>query len=137
MSEQTFDLAEFEKQWLNDARKICQAIYVKKESQLLKAALIKNGFLSLEEKSKFIDLCDMTKYEYIYSKYGAEGSEGYKKFSEDWKAWFQLKGVGSSKNRGQRNSVEHILFGSTPDPDQFLNHFEHEIMGSMKEHGGE
>jgi hypothetical protein len=40
--------------------------------------------------------------------------------------------VGSNKDRGQRNSVEHILFGSTPDPVQFLMHFEHEIMGSMK-----
>jgi hypothetical protein len=77
----------------------------------------------------------MTKYAYIYEKYGKEDSEGYKNFSEQWKEWFQLKGVGSSKDRGQRNSVEHIMFGSTPDPVQFLNHFEHEIMGSMKPAG--
>ncbi len=129
--ENTFDLAGFEKEWVDDSRKICQAVYVKPETQKLKEALIKNGFLSLEEKSKFIDICDLTKYAYIYEKYGAEGSEGYKNFSEAWKEWFQLKGVGSNKDRGQRNSVEHIMFGSTPDPEQFLNHFEHEIMGSM------
>jgi hypothetical protein len=36
--------------------------------------------------------------------------------------------VGSSQHRGQRNSVEHILFGSTPDPVQFLNNFEQEAL---------
>jgi hypothetical protein len=132
MTSQTFDLITFENEWIDDSRKICQAVYTKPETQKLKESLQKNGFLSLEEKSKFIDVCDMTKYAYIYEKYGKEDSEGYKNFSENWKEWFQLKGVGSNKDRGQRNSVEHIMFGSTPDPVQFLNHFEHEIMGSMK-----
>lgn len=127
-----FELAEFEQQWLNDAKKICQAIYVKPEMQQIKLSLVNNGFLSLEEKSRFIDICDRTKYEYIYSIYGQDGSEGYKKFSDDWKQWFQQKGVSSQQERSQRNSVDHILFGSTPDPVEFLTHFEHEFMGSMK-----
>jgi len=86
----------------------------------------------LEEKSEFINICDKTKYDIIYATYGDENSEGYRSFSESWKEWFQKKGVGSTENRGQRNSVEHILFGSTPDPTQFLMHFEHEIMGTVK-----
>jgi hypothetical protein len=57
-----FDLEGFEKQWLDDARKVCQAIYIRPESQKLKEALSKNGFLSMEEKSQFIDICDMSKY---------------------------------------------------------------------------
>ena len=93
----------------------------------------KNGFLTLEEKSDFINICDHTKYEVIYRTYGNEGSEGYKIFTEAWRNWFQSKGVESEKNRGQRSSVDHILFGSTPDPSKFLLHFEEEMLGSMRE----
>lgn len=131
--EQVFDVQEFEKQWTRLGIQICQAIYVTPECQELKNSLVKNGFMSLEEKSKFIDTCDRVKYEVLYATYGPEGSEGYTKFSQDWKRWFQAKGVKSVKDRGQRNSVDHILFGSTPEPMQFLLHFEHEIMGSMKD----
>lgn len=113
-------------------KEICQAIYTNPTVQNIKHSLQKNGFLSLDEKSEFINICDRTKYEIIYARYGAENTEGYKKFSKNWEMWFQEKGVESSHNRGQRNSVEHILFGSTPDPEQFLLHFEHEMLGSMK-----
>lgn len=128
-----FNVAEFEKIWTKLGREICQAIYTNPEVQEIKTSLLKNGFLSLEQKSKFIDICDRTKYEVIYSQYGKEGSDGYKQFSQNWESWFQEKGVGSKMDRGQRNSVEHILFGSTPDPEQFLKHFEQEMLGSMRE----
>jgi hypothetical protein len=124
-------ISEFEGEWTELGQQICQAIYVKPETQKLKLALQKNGFLSLEEKSKFIDISDSTKYEIIYKKYGSEDSPGYKAFSQAWREWFQKKGVNSSEQRGQRNSVDHILFGSTPDPGQFLLHFEEEMLGSM------
>ncbi len=127
------DINQFEQEWTRLGIEICQAVYTNPETQNIKTALVKNGFLTLEEKSKFIDICDKTKYELIYAKHGEEGTEGYKKFSQAWKQWFQAKGVESQQNRGQRNSVDHILFGSTPDPVQFLLHFEHEIMGSMKD----
>jgi hypothetical protein len=128
-----FDVAKFEEEWTVLASEICQAIYVKPEIQELKTNLQKNGFMTLEEKSQFIDICNKTKYELIYAKYGAERSEGYKNFSDSWQQWFQLKGVESEKGRTQRSSVDHILFGSTPDPAQFLLHFEEEILGRMKE----
>lgn len=127
------DINKFEREWITLGIKISQAIYTNPKTQILKANLQKNGFLSLEEKSEFINICDKTKYDVIYATYGPEGSEGYKEFSEKWQEWFQNKGVGSAKNRGQRNSVEHILFGSTPDPAPFLLHFEEEILGSMKD----
>jgi|GEM_PF-820994 hypothetical protein len=123
---------EFDKEWSDLGKEICQAIYTNPRTQEIKHAFQKNGFLTLEEKSEFINICDKIKYDIIYATYGDENSAGYKKFSDNWKEWFQQKGVGSSQNRGQRNSVEHILFGSTPDPAQFLLHFEHEMMGSMK-----
>lgn len=127
-----FDFDKFDKEWTQLGRKICQAIYTNVKTQEIKNELQKNGFLTLDEKSQFINICDQTKYQLIYEKYGKEGSEGYKNFSASWEEWFQKKGVGSSHNRGQRNSVEHILFGSTPDPAPFLLHFEEEILGTMK-----
>jgi hypothetical protein len=132
MAVKSANFEDFDKEWLELGKQICQAVYTNSKVQEIKHALQKNGFLTLEEKSEFINICDKTKYEIIYATYGDEKSEGYKEFSKSWEEWFQQKGVGSSQNRGQRNSVEHILFGSTPDPEQFLLHFEHEILGSMK-----
>lgn len=131
MTTPDFDFKKFDDEWLQLGREICQAVYIKPGIQQIKHALQKNGYLTMEEKSLFINICDTTKYELIYAKYGAESSSGYKDFSANWQQWFQQKGVGSAQNRGQRNSVEHILFGSTPDPVQFLLHFEQEMLGSM------
>lgn len=125
-------MGDFEKEWTDLGRKICQAVYVNKTVQEIKHSLQKNGFLTLEEKSEFINICDKIKYDVIYETYGKEDTESYKKFSEAWKEWFQEKGVESQKERNQRSSVDHILFGSTPDPVQFLLHFEEEMLGSMK-----
>ena|SRR5579864_3701079 len=121
------NIDEFEKEWTELGVEICKAIYQNPRVVELSQNLKKNGFLTLDEKSDFINISDKTKYELIYAKYGPEVSEGYKKFSESWKDWFQSKGVSSSQHRGQRNSVDHILFGSTPDPVEFLQHFEEEI----------
>lgn len=129
--DQKFDVDKFEQEWTELGVEICQAIYTTPKIQKLKGSLQKNGFLTLEEKSEFINVCDEVKYQVIYSKYGAEGSEGYKQFSDNWQQWFQEKGVESSRNRGQRSSVDHILFGSTPDPAPFLLHFEEETMGML------
>ncbi len=132
MTVNDIEFQKFDNEWTQLGREICQALYIKPRAQEIKNSLQKNGFLTMEEKSDFINICDNTKYEHIYAKYGDEKSEGYKAFSDNWQKWFQEKGVGSSINRGQRNSVEHILFGSTPDPVQFLLHFEEEMLGSMK-----
>jgi hypothetical protein len=124
------DINDFEKEWMALGVVICHSIYKNPRIVELYDSLKKNGFLTLEEKSDFINISDKTKYEIIYAKYGAEGSEGYKKFSDAWQKWFQEKGVSSSQNRGQRNSVDHILFGSTPDPVEFLTNFESEVLNN-------
>lgn len=126
------DANSFEDIWRKLSIEICQAIYITHEAQKLKAAVQKNGFLSLEEKSEFIDICNRVKYEVIQRHVGKEGTTGYSEFSEHWKDWFQKKGVESAHSKGQRDSVEHIMFGSTPEPEKFLLHFEQEVMGSMR-----
>jgi hypothetical protein len=128
----TKDFIDFEKEWTEVGAEICQALYIKPEIQKVKSALQKNGFLTLEEKSIFIDICDQTKYEVIYKKFGEKDSEGYRDFSKNWQNWFTNKGVKSKEKRTQHSSVDHILFGSTPDPVQFLLHFEEEILGSLQ-----
>ncbi|MEK7617669.1 MAG: hypothetical protein AAB410_00825 [Patescibacteria group bacterium] len=122
-----YDPSQFETDWTALAVEVCKSIYKHSKIEEYKTNLEKNGFLTLEEKSGFIDICDMVKYQIIYEKYGLENSEGYQKFSRHWKEWFKEKGVESEKNRGQRNSVDHIMFGSTPDPAVFLTKFEEEV----------
>lgn len=126
------DTASFEKEWIQLGKEICQAVYVVPKIQEIKQSLQKNGFLTPQQRSEFIDICNRTKYELIYKKYGTQDSDGYKAFSAGWEKWFQSKGVTSTKRRTQRDSVDHILFGSTPDPEKFLLHFEEEILGSIK-----
>lgn len=132
MDTKNFDFNEFDKEWTRIGREVCHAVYITPRIQEIKNSLQKSGFLTLEQKSEFINICDQTKYKVIYSYFGDEKSEGYKHFSEEWKQWFQKKGVESQKDRGQRSSVDHILFGSTPDPIPFLLYFEQEMLGSMK-----
>ncbi len=132
MDIKNFDFSEFDKEWTRIGREVCHAVYINPKIQEIKNSLQKSGFLTLEQKSEFINICDQTKYKVIYSYFGDEKSEGYKRFSEEWKEWFQTKGVESQKDRGQRSSVDHILFGSTPDPVPFLLYFEKEMLGSMK-----
>lgn len=128
MTNQSIEMLNFEKEWIGLAKQICHAIYANPKIQKLKKTLNKNGFLTQEEISEFIDICDRIKYQEIYKKFGQEDSEGYKKFSVDWRDWFSTKGIGSAMERGQRNSVDHILFGSTPDPEEFLECFEKECL---------
>ena len=129
----SIDFIDFEREWTRLGREICQAIYINPKIQIIKNSLRKHGTLTIEENSDFINICNDTKYKLIYEKYGKEDSQGYKDFSKKWQTWFQQKGVQSQQNRTQKSSVDHILFGSTPEPDTFLLHFEEEMLGSMKD----
>ena len=104
----------FDKEWLKLGKKICQVIYTDPHVEKIRQALQKNGFLTLDEKSEFINICDKTKYQIIYEKYGKEDSEGYKKFSKSWEKWFQEKGVASNVRDGWSSGNTNHVFGS-PD----------------------
>jgi len=128
MSNHDVDVSTFEKEWTQLAKEICLVIYQNPEIQKFKKNLQENGFLNLEEKSAFINISDKIKYELIYHRYGPEGSPGYKRFNDAWKEWFRFKGVASLGDEGQRTNIGHIMFGSTPDPIEFLTRSEEEII---------
>ena len=57
------NINDFEKEWTALGVEICHAIYKNPRVKELSAGLKKNGFLTLEEKSDFINISDKTKYE--------------------------------------------------------------------------
>lgn len=126
------DSSKFEKEWKLLGKQICQAIYAHPKIQKLKKSLKQKGYLLPEEMSEFIDISDRLKYDFIYKRYGPQESDGFKHFTQIWRQWFQDKGVISQKNSKQVNSVDHIVYGSTPDPVRFLLNFEEEVLGSKR-----
>lgn len=132
MPADTFDLEKFEKKWTKLGKKICQAIYVSPQIQRIKRDLQKNHSLSDGQINDFINICNKLKYQMIYKEFGEQGTKAYDQFSRHWQMWFEQKGLDKKKNHTQRNSVEHVLMGSTPDPAVFLLRFEEEMLGSMK-----
>ena len=63
-----YDPSQFETDWTAKAVEVCKSIYKHSKIAEYKTNLEKNGFLTLEEKSGFIDICDMVKYQIIYEK---------------------------------------------------------------------
>ena len=127
-----FDFKRFEKNWVRLGKEICQAVYINPKIQRIKRELQKNHSLNPEQVNEFINVCNEIKYQMIYAEFGKQGSLGYEQFNRNWKKWFEQKKMKNKKNRTQRNSVEHVLLGSTPDPAIFLLRYEEEMLGSMK-----
>lgn len=112
---------EFEKTWLADAKEICQRILDNSEIKTMKDSFRATGFLTVEQQSAFIGVCNKIKYDFIYEKYGQSGTPEFEQFNARWKAWFNDKGSDTVSHWGKRlTNEEHIIFGSTPEPEQFL-----------------
>ena len=119
------DVDEFEKSWISLAEEIVRRVMANPEIQRIKTNLRDNGFLSLDEKSTFIVITDKIKYDLILETYGPEGSQGYQDFTEYWQLWVKLRGVQRNKPHNlYEENINHFLFGSTPDPEQFLREFD-------------
>lgn len=119
------DVDEFEKEWVALAEEIVRQVFANPDIQAIKDSLRENGFLTLEEKSKFILITDKTKYDIIYQKFGPDGSPGYNKFLNFWQKWLKYRGTMRDKpdNMFEEN-INHFLFGSTPDPERFLQEYD-------------
>lgn len=118
------DAQKFELEWRALAEQICLRIYQTPEVQAMKADFDANGRLSFEQKSRFIAIANEIKYEAIYEKYGVKGSDGFKNFTRHWQHWFENKGLPGEEQQNRKiTNSEHIIYSSTPDPEEFIANF--------------
>jgi hypothetical protein len=118
------NVEEFEKEWIAISEEVIRRIFESEDIQRLKNKLRSEGHLTIEDRSDFINIVDKIKYDVIFRKYGPADSEGFKSFTRHWEKWLAAKGVARSKPQNLfEENINHLLFGSTPDPEQFLREF--------------
>lgn len=118
------DSTTFEKDWFTLAEKVCQHIYEQPNIQAMVEQFKAGKRLTEDERSDFISTANRVKYEVIYAEYGEKGSETFEEFKTAWKHWFNNKKGTSEQLNGRRlTNAEHIVYSSTPDPEEFLSNF--------------
>lgn len=116
-----FDSDEFQKQWFALAEDICKRIYDEPAIQELKDHFKNGQRLTPEERSSFISTANRVKYEVIQERYGKMGTAEFAEFEKAWKHWFNNKKGTSEQLNGRRlTNAEHVVYSSTPDPEEFL-----------------
>lgn len=116
--------AAFEQQWFSLAETICEHIYGQPNIQEMAARFREGKRLTSEERSEFISTANRIKYEVIHERFGDKGTEEFEQFRQAWKHWFNTKKGTSEQLNGRRlTNAEHIVYSSTPDPEEFLANF--------------
>lgn len=118
------NLDEFERQWVGLAEEIVKRVFADDTIQQLKTGLRSNGSLSWEQKSQFITIADKIKSDLIQERFGKDGSPTYQAFLTQWQEWQKERGRKRERaaNLFEEN-IDHFLYGSTPDPEQFLKEY--------------
>jgi hypothetical protein len=118
------DVEQFEREWVDLAEEVVRRVFANERIQGIKNSLRLNGRLSWEEKNEFITIPDQIKNDLIGERYGADQSPTYKQFLSDWQEWQKERGRLRDKpaNLFEEN-ISHFLYGSTPDPEEFLREF--------------
>ena len=125
MIEAAWDPAEFEKQWVELNEQVVNTLLAHEEIQKIKEKVRGQGHVTPEDRNQFIDLVNKVKYELIYDQFGPEGSAGYEQFLKSWQHWQKLRGAARPQGENvYENNINHLLYGSTPDPDMFLKDFD-------------
>lgn len=125
MTEASWDVEEFEKEWIKIAEEVIKQLMANPEIEKIKQRVRSQGHISLEDREQFIELVNKIKYEVIYKEFGEEDSEGYDAFQKAWQRWMKLKATSMEKPGNMfEDNIHHLLFGSTPDPDAFLKDFD-------------
>jgi hypothetical protein len=118
------DAEVFEKAWLECNEKIVDEIMANSDIQHIKEEVRGRGHVTDEHKDQFIRKVNEIKNKQIEAVFGEHGSERYEMFVRAWENWQKLKG----KDRPQpenmfEENINHLLYGSTPNPDLFLRDF--------------
>lgn len=115
---------DFDQKWNNVVWEICKAIASDNRINLFRQKLNEKGFLELSEKSEFIEIADSIKYQIIHQHFGEDNTPEYDAFKHEWQAWFTEKAkFRDAVESPSQQIVDHLLFGSTPDPEEFLKNF--------------
>ena len=115
---------QFDGVWSAVGKEICEIVAQDPQTQDLQVVLRDKGYLNLEQKSQFIILVDSIKNQTIAQRFGVLGTSEYEEFRKLWAMWFAGKrGRRPASPHTRDEVVEHILFGSTPDPELFLRSF--------------
>jgi hypothetical protein len=123
--EASWDLEEFEKQWVKVAEEVVQQLLANEQIEKIKPKVRAQGHVQFEDRDQFINLVNKIKYDIIHKQFGEEGTEGYAAFAKSWQRWHKLKGTSNPKPENMfEDNIHHLLFGSTPDPDNFLKDFD-------------
>lgn len=115
---------EFEKTWVACVEKIVNDIMADPEIQKIKEEVRNRGHVADEHKDQFIIKVNEIKNRHIEADYGTPGTETYQHFVHAWQHWQKLKGKDRPKGENMfEDNMNHLLYGSTPDPDLFLRDF--------------
>lgn len=116
---------EFEKEWVTVSETVIKELMANADIEKIKQKVRSQGHIGLDDRDQFINLVNKIKYDVIYKKFGEEGSEGYELFAKSWQRWHKLKGTTIPKPENMfEDNIHHLMFGSTPDPDNFLKDFD-------------
>lgn len=125
IQEASFEPAEFEKEWISLAENVVRKLLENEDIQRIKQHVRSQGHVTIVDRDQFIQLVNKIKYECIYEKFGPEDSESYKRFVDAWQNWQKLKGRARPQGENMfEDNINHLLYGSTPDPDRFLQDFD-------------
>lgn len=114
----------FEKNWMDCVEGIVNDIMADPKIQQIKAEVRDKGHVTDEHKDQFITKVNEIKNRHIEADYGKPGSDTYKQFVHSWEHWLKLRG--KDRPQGQNmfeENMNHLLYGSTPNPDLFLRDF--------------
>ena len=124
IEEISWDPEEFEKTWITTCEKVVKQIMEDKDIQEIKEEVRGVGHVTDVHKDKFITKVNEIKNKIIEAAYGPSDSETYTQFVHAWQHWQKLKGHDRPKGENMfEDNINHLLFGSTPDPDLFLRDF--------------
>ncbi len=118
------DPEKFEKVWIACVEKIVADIMADSDIETIKQEVRTQGHVTEEHKQKFITKVNEIKNQHIEAEFGKEGGESYTEFVHAWEKWLKFRGKDRPKSQNMfEENINHLLYGSTPDPDLFLRDF--------------
>lgn len=121
----SWDPEEFEKSWMECVDIMIKQIMADPTVQKVKDKVRNQGHILPEDRNEFIVIVNEIKNRVIAEKFGEPDSENYLDFVHAWQHWLKLRGKDRPQGENMfEDNVNHLLYGSTPDPNAFLRDFD-------------